>query len=249
MRIVIVRHGDPDYAKDSLTPRGWKEAEALSDRLASMKVDEWYCSPLGRAQDTASCTMKKLGREPIIKDWLRECTHPVQKPRQVRGEIDDHIAWDWLPKDWADRKAFHDNELWAEEPELSVFDLASYYENVSRNLDELLSTYGYRREGNLYRTEDGNTRTIVFFCHFGLECMLLGHLLNISPMDLWHGFVAAPTSVTILHTEEREKGYAYWRTACFGDVSHLYAKGIEPSFAARFAEVYDSSDPTCYHGK
>ena len=27
MRILIVRHAEPDYAIDSLTPTGWKEAE------------------------------------------------------------------------------------------------------------------------------------------------------------------------------------------------------------------------------
>ena len=40
--------------------------------------------------------------------------------------------------------------------------------------------YGYVRENDAYRVEKSNTDTIVFFCHFGLECVLLGHLLNIS---------------------------------------------------------------------
>ena len=31
MRLMIVRHGDPDYSIDSLTPKGWKEAELLAD--------------------------------------------------------------------------------------------------------------------------------------------------------------------------------------------------------------------------
>lgn len=29
MKLLIVRHGDPDYSIDSLTPKGWKEAEYL----------------------------------------------------------------------------------------------------------------------------------------------------------------------------------------------------------------------------
>ena len=33
MRILIIRHGDPDYSIDSLTERGWIEAELLSKRL------------------------------------------------------------------------------------------------------------------------------------------------------------------------------------------------------------------------
>ena len=35
MKLLIVRHGDPDYAIDSLTETGWAEAELLSHRLAS----------------------------------------------------------------------------------------------------------------------------------------------------------------------------------------------------------------------
>ena len=33
MKILIVRHGDPDYSIDSLTEKGWKEAEYLSEKL------------------------------------------------------------------------------------------------------------------------------------------------------------------------------------------------------------------------
>lgn len=29
MKLVIVRHGDPDYSIDSLTEKGWKEVEYL----------------------------------------------------------------------------------------------------------------------------------------------------------------------------------------------------------------------------
>ena len=72
---------------------------------------------------------------------------------------------------------------------------------------------------------------------------LLSHLINCSPMVLWHGFVCQPTGVTILSTEEREKGIASWRISTFGDVSHLTMNGEKPSFAARFRETYgDGSD-------
>ena len=29
MKILIIRHGDPDYSIDSLTEKGWREAELL----------------------------------------------------------------------------------------------------------------------------------------------------------------------------------------------------------------------------
>ena len=33
MELLIIRHGDPDYTIDSLTEKGWKEAEYLSEKL------------------------------------------------------------------------------------------------------------------------------------------------------------------------------------------------------------------------
>ena len=33
MRLIIVRHGDPNYEIDSLTEKGWREAEFLSVRM------------------------------------------------------------------------------------------------------------------------------------------------------------------------------------------------------------------------
>ena len=54
MRLLIVRHGDPDYSIDSLTEKGWKEAEYLSERLSKLDVKDFYVSPLGRAKDTAT---------------------------------------------------------------------------------------------------------------------------------------------------------------------------------------------------
>ena len=98
------------------------------------------------------------------------------------------------------------------------------------------------RDGLTYRAEHANNDTIVFFCHFGLECVLLSHLLHISPMVLWHGTCAAPSSVTTLVTEERRPGIAYFRMSSFGDISHLYVKDEPPAFAARFCECYDNED-------
>ena len=57
MNIYIIRHGDPDYEKDSLTEKGWREAELLSRRLCKIPAKAYYVSPLGRARDTASVTL------------------------------------------------------------------------------------------------------------------------------------------------------------------------------------------------
>ena len=113
---------------------------------------------------------------------------------------------------------------------------------VYAGLDSLLAKHGYVRNGNCYDAVKPNNDTIALFCHFGVGCVMLGHILGISPMVLWHGFCALPSSVTTLATEERRKGTACFRVLSYGDTSHLYAAGEEPSFAARFCETYDNKD-------
>jgi probable phosphoglycerate mutase len=115
-------------------------------------------------------------------------------------------------------------------------------EEVQKGLDEVLKQHGYLRQGNFYHVLEENEDTLVFFCHFGVECVMLGHLLGISPMVLWHTFIAAPSSVTTICTEEREKGIASFRVSAFGDISHLYVAQEPPAFAGRFCETFSNLD-------
>ena len=233
MKLLIVRHADPDYAIDSLTPTGWEEARLLADRLSRLDIKAFYVSPLGRARDTASLTLARLGAEAEVKDWLREFPAVVQKPGEPNS-----IAWDWLPQDWTNEPRFYDREKWLEVPVFRDSDTPALYKKVCDGLDGLLAEHGYVRDGNAWRVERRNEDTIVLVCHFGLESVLLSHLLRVSPMVLWHGTCAAPASVTTLTTEERREGIAVFRMNAFGDTSHLYAGGREPSFSARFCEYY-----------
>lgn len=238
MKIVIVRHGDPDYSIDSLTEKGWREAALLADRLKQLDVKAFYCSPLGRAKDTASLTLKAMGRTAEECMWLREFAPKVLRPDQKERKI----AWDWLPQDWLMDERFFDKDKWLENEVMQEAGVPEEYRYVTAELDKLLLQHGYRREGYWYRAERPNNDTIVFFCHFGLECVLLSHLLNISPMQLWHGTCAAPTSVTIVRTEERREGIASMRMSNFGDTSHLYIKGEPEAFSARFCECYANAE-------
>ena len=239
MRLIIVRHGDPDYSLDSLTPTGWEEARLLADRLCKLDAKAFYVSPLGRARDTASFTLERLGIQAPILPWLREFPCAVKRPDQKAVSC----AWDWLPADWTADPANFQMDQWANTPPMAQAGVAEEYNYVISEFDKLLAHHGYERDGKLYRATAANQDTIVLICHFGLECVLLSHLLNIPTMLLWHSTCAAPTSVTTLYTEERREGIAYFRMSAFGDTSHLYAAGREPSFAARFCETYATRNP------
>lgn len=237
MRLLIIRHGDPDYEHDSLTPKGWHEAELLAERLCNTDITEFYVSPLGRAKATASCTLQRLGREAVVCEWLREFASQIQRPDLTDGAR--KIAWDWLPQDWAQEECFYLRDQWMLHPVMREAHVGEEYSWVTGQLDALLAEHGYVRDHGFYRVEHSNRDTLAFFCHFGVESVLLSHLCDISPMQIWHHMAAAPTSVTTVYTEERRRGIASFRVASFGDLSHLYVAGEETSFSARFCETFD----------
>lgn len=239
MKLVIIRHGDPDYEKDSLTEKGFREAKLLAERISRLEVKEFFMSPLGRARDTASFTLDRLGRTAKVLNWLQEFPPWILRPD---GGGQRRIAWDWLPQDWMAEPKYFTRENWADTDIFREAGVGEVYGQVIQSFDRLLAEHGYVRQGEFYRVEHSNRDTLVFFCHFGSECVLLSRLLNVSPMILWHGLCAAPTAVTTVITEERRQGKAIFRVNSFGDISHLYVAGEEPAFAARFCETFDSDE-------
>ena len=72
MRIVFVRHGEPDYANDTLTGTGLRQAELAAERLKEEGIREIWSSPLGRARLTADYASKALGLPVKTLDFMRE---------------------------------------------------------------------------------------------------------------------------------------------------------------------------------
>ncbi len=233
MRLIFVRHAEPDYEHDSLTEKGWREAALLAERTARWKVDEFYCSPLGRARDTASLTLKKCGRSAVTCDWLREFEAPVLDP--VTGK--ERLPWDLLPEYWTQIPKMHSVETFTDTDLMRSGRVKEEYARVCDGIDGILLAHGYERKGKMYRTESHNEDTVVLFCHMGVTFFMLSHLLNISPVNLIHGMFLAPSSVTIVTTEEVEEGKAYFRCQEVGDTSHLYCAGEPVSHMGYFAEI------------
>ena len=234
MKLIFIRHGDPDYKNDTLTERGWKEARSLSKRVAKWDVDKFYCSPLGRARDTAGVSLKLLGREAEIKPWLREFYADVVDPDTGKRRI----PWDLFPSYWTKERDLYDKDMWLDHQLMKTGNVKEEYARVADGLDEILSEHGYKRCGNYYITEKGNDKTLVFFCHLGVQFVMLSHLFGISAPLIWQNFFVAPTSVTELVTEERIKGEVCFRLKRLGDISHLYLDGLEPSDSGFFNEIY-----------
>ena len=60
MKILIIRHAEPDYENNTITEKGWREAKMLAERLAKLPISEVFVSPMGRAQHTAQPYLENL---------------------------------------------------------------------------------------------------------------------------------------------------------------------------------------------
>lgn len=83
MRLLFIRHGDPDYEHDTLTEKGHREAALLAERAGALELGDCYVSPLGRAQATAAYSMKKLGRTAKTLGWSQEFPAKVDLNRSA----------------------------------------------------------------------------------------------------------------------------------------------------------------------
>ena len=127
MKIIFIRHGAPDYVNDTLTEKGRREAELLSHSVVKWDVKDFYCSPLGRAKDTAAYSMDKLNRTAEEKDWLREFFYPVKDP--VTGQ--DRNAWDFMPEYWTKEPLLYDKDRWLDAPVMQTGEqIAAAYRQV-----------------------------------------------------------------------------------------------------------------------
>ena len=250
MRILFIRHGDPDYVNDTLTEKGRREAEALSLRAEALNMGTCFVSPLGRARDTAAYSLKKLGCSAKTLDWLEEFPARIDLNRAAhlqeaypsaekeKGIYVPRIVWDVAPSYWMTHEDCMDSVKWRDCDICHNSDAVEVYDSVVKAFDDFLAQRGYRREGIGYRVEKESAQTFTFFCHFGITCALLAHLWGQSPFAMWQNLALAPTSVTEIVTEERQQGYACFRGLKIGDVSHLTMSGEPISLAARFCEVY-----------
>ena len=134
MILYIIRHADPDYAHNTITPLGKEEALALGQRMSRVKLDRIYTSPLGRAIDTARPTMLALGMENTVLDWTAESMDYMQ-PR-VAGKGGYTFAFRNGVTDVEDCAELERDETMA---------------SLVKNSDEFLASLGYERDGGVYR--------------------------------------------------------------------------------------------------
>ena len=221
MRIYLIRHADPDYPNNTITPAGHIEARALAEHLVDAGIDEIYASPVNRAGLTAEYIANRLNLPVTVEPWLAELTG-------LRFDDYERSIWDLDGAFLRSPDRLANLSHWEETP---PFDRPPVQENLARvrfGSDDFLARQGFIRRAGTYHFERENRKKIAVVAHLGFGLTWLSYLLDIPLNLMWAGFFLPPSSVTTILFDERKPGMAMPRVLGMGDVSHLSKAGLNP---------------------
>ena len=225
MKIVLVRHGDPNYEKDCLTELGHKQAAVAAQRLLKEGIDEVYSSPLGRARQTASYFSDLTGLPVQILDFMQEIRFGTEEDLYnnkwnpwlgVQALVRD--GKDLQTADWREYPVFKDN--------LATVDV----DKIGQEADKWLAGLGYVREGQYYRCtkasssagSDAKEKTVAIFCHGGASAAFLARVLNQQFPYMCGVLLYYPhTTITVLKFDDTQDVLALPIIELMNDARHL----------------------------
>ena len=188
MLLYVIRHGDPTYSPDALTPLGQRQAEAVGRRLAEHGLDRIYSSPLNRALQTAQPVAELLKLPVQIEDWTSE----AHTWRDFTMDFPDYGRRRWVYNKPNTRFLTEENYKrstdWHECDVFEGIDFKTPYKRIIEASDDFLSRQGYERAGHVYKIVRPNDDRVALFCHEGFSMVWFPFLLTIPPHIFWAGF-------------------------------------------------------------
>ena len=219
MRIVFVRHGDPDYANDCLTPLGVPHAKAAAERLREEGIERIFSSPQGRAVQTAQTTADALGLGVETLDFMHEIAWgsadgtPVfadGHPWKIADEL-VKTGWDLTDRSWPEHPFYRNNRA------------LEAVRTVEKGTDCWLASLGYVREGSAYRCvrENDAQFTVALFSHGGSSSAALGRILNLPFPYMCAAFHMPFTGITVIRLDRHPGSLCAPCLELTGDGRHI----------------------------
>ena len=207
MKIIFVRHGEPLKDDYGIADMGKKEMKLLADYLEdNYHINSIFSATSQRATESVAILNEKLEKEVTYYDWLSEFKYKLSY-LPVQGSF----PWELPPEYWInDDTSLHYSESLMSDI-LVHSTIPEKVQKVWEELDKVIAANGYEREGNIYRAISPNRKQLVVVTHFATMAVMLAHLLNISVFIAWNMLFMAPSSYTVLATEEIVKGKVIFR--------------------------------------
>lgn len=238
MLLFYVRHGDPIYDPDSLTPLGERQAEAVARRLALFGVDEIYSSTSIRAMETAKPACELMHKKLVTLDFLNEnaISEHLELPVNEKKK-----SWFWSHPQYANLLASREmremGERWYEHPAFRDMHFETSIDPIGEQLDAFIASHGYEhdRDLGLYKvTERNYEKRIAIFAHECMGKLVMSHLLDI-PLPYYAAhFEMKHSAMTVVRFDDSASApgcgepneYARARVLTLGNDAHLYRDGL-----------------------
>ncbi len=235
MIFYYIRHGDPIYNPDSLTPFGQQQAAALADRFAVHGLDRVYSSDSMRAQMTAAPTCERLSLTPTIVPWANE-----NRPWERMCVFDERGVREYAFEDPKTRVLFAseavrrlDND-WDTHPAFEGQPWGECWREIGRDADAFFASLGYAhdRERHAYIPVAPTEERVALFAHQAFGMAFLSWVLDIPyPLFCTH-FDTGHSGVTAIRFEEQE-GLVIPRVLQLSNDSHLFRAGLSTRYQNR----------------
>jgi 2,3-bisphosphoglycerate-dependent phosphoglycerate mutase len=218
MEIVLVRHAEPEWARNGLsvdnpplTDRGHEQARLLAERMAHEHFDAVLVSTMTRARQTAEPLLEVLGVEPQYESWLEELGMP----------------------DWTGTPSAEVDELFKAAFARPIVDhwdgiaggesFRAFHERITKGLETILAPLGVTPTDDrdpLWEIDDTDAR-VLMVAHAGTNATVIGHMLGIQPLPWeWERFVMFHASFSVLRPLRIGHGYSF-SLFRLGDTEHM----------------------------
>lgn len=227
MLLFFVRHADPTYDPDELTPLGKRQAESLARRIARYGADDIYVSSSNRAIQTMQPTAEMLKKEPTVLDWTNEA-HAYKE--QSMPTPDGGRTWGFvLPKMQRLLTSTEVRKLgteWYEHPDFKGTDFAKGHLRIKRQTREFLAQYGfiwdedrgmykninyvpveieYKYDPSVKKCSSSDEKRVVLFAHHGFGTNFLSAVLDIPFPQVCLKMNFGHTGMTVIKFDENSE--------------------------------------------
>ena len=226
MLLYYVRHADPIYNPDSLTPLGQRQAESVAKRLAMHGIDRVFSSSSIRAQQTAKplCEVLKIEVEEIY-DWCHESKAIDQlgvfipeRNRKIFGYHHRPTIELMISKEMQDL-----GDKWYDHPYFGELLFKEGTLRIQSEADKFMEMLGYRhdRENFCYHPIAPNDQKVALFAHQGFGLAFMSAILDIPYSLFCTHFFMAHTGVTVVEFAEAN-GMVIPKVLTYSNDSHLF---------------------------
>jgi phosphoserine phosphatase len=194
MRVIILRHGQSSYNSQGriqgrsdlsvLTDRGQDDARLTGAAFAGLKFDKAFCSPLQRAQQTATTVLSCLEQQDCLQidDRLLEIDLPLWETmfnQEVREKYaEQYQAWKERPHEL---KMSHPQ---ADGIQQEFFPVLALYDQATTFWKSIIPQH--------------QGQTILIVAHNGINRALISTALGI-PAHLYHSIQQSNCGITVLN--------------------------------------------------